>query len=84
MSKKRTIIILGLMVALLPVLGIPRIFSEWLSALTGLAIAAIAFFLHRKTTDEAKVEKNDTFSQNGTHGAIPASPGTKHNEPSVS
>ena len=84
MSKKRIIIILGLVVALLPLLGIPRAFREGLSVLAGLAIAAVAFLLRRKSRDEAPAERNDTFSQNGTQSAFSGVMGTNHKEPPVS
>lgn len=69
MSKKRTIIILGLIVALLPFSGIPRDVRESLSALAGLIIAILAFLLKRKIERMAMDARNDTFSQNGAYSA---------------
>lgn len=70
MSKKRMIIALGLIVALLPFLGFPREVRESLSVLAGLAIATIAFLLRRKIEQAATIVKNDTFAQNGVSRGI--------------
>ncbi len=72
MSKKRTIIILGLFVALVPFLGLPREFRETLIVLAGLVIATLAFLLKRKLVSEVAETKNDTFSQNGSHFKSPS------------
>ena len=84
MSKKRILIILGLVVAILPILGIPRVFGETLSALAGLAIVVVAFLLHRKSPEEALAERKDTFTQNGTPAAFSGIAETNHSEPSAS
>ena len=76
MSKKRTIIILGLVVALLPFSGIPRGMRESLSALAGLVIAVLAFLLKRKIERMAMGESNDTFSQNSVY-SVPQEGGEK-------
>lgn len=81
MSKKRMIIVLGLVVALLPFLGFPREIREALSVLAGLAIATVAFLLKRKVEQVAPSVKNDTFVQNGiprsTEGVMLSSNDTK-------
>lgn len=82
MSKKRTIIILGLIVALLPFSGIPRDVRESFSALAGLIIAILAFLLKRKIERMAMEAQSDTFSQNGTYSAPKEKTEDKSNEPS--
>jgi hypothetical protein len=65
MSKKRTIIILGLVVAILPFSGLPSSVWKFISVLAGLTIAALAFLLKRRVERAAMDARNDTFSQSG-------------------
>ncbi len=67
MTKKRTIIVLGIFVALLPFLGFPREAREILSVLAGLSIAVIAFLLKRRIEQVAMSARNETFAQNGAY-----------------
>lgn len=63
MTKKRALIILGVFIAIVPFLGIPREFREVLTVLAGLTVAVLAFLLKRRLQAEAM--RNDTFVQNG-------------------
>ena len=67
MTKKRTIIILGVLVALLPFLGFPKGLRDMLLVLAGLAIAIIGFLLKRKIEKVAMSAQNDTFTQNSAY-----------------
>ena len=73
MTKKRTIIILGILVALLPSLGFPKGMRDTLLVLIGLAIAIIGFLLKRKIERVAMSAQNDTFTQNGAYRTDDAS-----------
>lgn len=58
MTKKRTLIILGLLIALVPFLGLPREFREVLTVILGLIVSTLAFLLKRKLTQEEKGAEN--------------------------
>ena len=67
MTKKRAIIALGLLVALMPFLGFPREVRETITVFSGLVIAALAFLLKRKLVAEEVSNQNGAFAQNGFH-----------------
>ncbi|MCF7833941.1 MAG: hypothetical protein K9L98_03530 [Candidatus Pacebacteria bacterium] len=67
MNKLKLILILGVAVVILPYLGIPYFFKNILFALLGIAIALLAYALHRLHAN-AKESKDtpvfDNFSEN--------------------
>lgn len=63
MSKKRTLIILGILIAIIPFLGFPREFREVLTVILGLIVSILAFLLKRKL--EMMPVQSNTFTQNG-------------------
>ena len=83
MSKKRMIIILGLVVAFLPFLGVPRSVREGFSTLVGIMIAILAFLLKRKPYSENVEIKSNTFTQNGAHAEFGTHQNKENNIPSI-
>ena len=63
--KMRTILILGIWVAILPYLGFPASWKDILFTLTGLGLIYISFLLYKEYQKGNKNEKTfDNFSEN--------------------
>ncbi|MBI5005470.1 MAG: hypothetical protein HZC03_02615 [Candidatus Lloydbacteria bacterium] len=60
MQYKWSIIVIGLIVALLPFLGFPGAVRDWFVAIGGLSIAAIVFFANEISLIRWKGKKADT------------------------
>jgi hypothetical protein len=65
MSKEMTVIVLGLLVAALPYLGIPGSLRTMLLVLIGLGLALIGFLLRGETlSGETKISSRHPFVEN--------------------
>jgi len=62
MPKNRIIIILGVCVALLPILGFPKVWESFFQVLAGLAIIAVTVWasIDRKLSLKAKAQQRAT------------------------
>ena len=69
MNKLKTILILGIWVAILPYLGFPYIIKNVLLSLSGLAILYLGYLLRRELKEAniqgAEDDVFDNFSENG-------------------
>lgn len=75
MSKTRWVFILGIWVMILPFLGFPRVWKNTLFVITGLGLIYLAYLLRREkrrvsSQVEPKIEKPDTFTDNGEEVSI--------------
>lgn len=66
MSKTKVILILGVLVAILPILGIPRSIKNILISIIGLLIIYLSYFLYKSLKKgKAKAKKIfENFSEN--------------------
>lgn len=67
MKTARTLLILGIWIAILPYLGFPYSWKKILLTLSGLGVAYIAYILYKKEKIDTKnigSMKFDNFSQN--------------------
>lgn len=66
MSKSTAILLLGLLVALVPFLGIPPSWDPYLLVPAGLLIAVLGFVLRQRMADvRARRPAPDVFTENG-------------------
>ena len=72
MSKKQTIVVLGVLVALLPVLGFPRAWEAFFQVVAGLSIVGLSIWsnIDRKLKIKAKAQMRSRKSFQG--GDIPS------------
>jgi len=69
MRKIRTLLILGVWVAVLPYLGFPHAWKNILFTLSGLGFIYISFILYRESKKgEPKNSPFDNFSENSDFG----------------
>lgn len=67
MKTARTLLILGIWIAILPYLGFPYSWKKILLTLSGLGVAYVAYILYKKEKIDTKnisSMKFDNFSQN--------------------
>ena len=62
-SKIKTILILGLVVIVIPFLGIPLAWKQWILAIIGLAIMILAFVL-RQALSRAPQMRQEVYTEN--------------------
>ncbi|OGI88444.1 hypothetical protein A2914_02345 [Candidatus Nomurabacteria bacterium RIFCSPLOWO2_01_FULL_41_21] len=70
MQRARTLLILGIWVAILSHLGFPLYFKNILFAITGLFLMYIGFIAYKEVKKEKVVEKFDNFSENNFNEKI--------------
>lgn len=61
MSKEVSVIILGLLVAVAPYLGLPGSWRSVLLVIIGLGLAALGFFLRREALSRGAATRGDFF-----------------------
>lgn len=65
MSKKRTIILLGILTAILPLMGLPGSWRSFFTFVFGVAISALAFIAYRNGEHYEPLEKKEnSFTEN--------------------
>ncbi len=66
MKKQRTLLILGIFIALLPFTGFPNSWRKTFFVLAGLSVSYIAYLLYReKTNMQGKMHnKSNTYTDN--------------------
>ncbi len=65
MSKKRTIILLGILTAILPLTGFPGAWRSFFTFVFGVAISALAFIAYRSGERSEPLEKKEnSFTEN--------------------
>ena len=71
MSKKQTIVVLGVLVALLPVLGFPRSWEAFFQVVAGLSVVGLSIWsnIDRKLKIKAKAQMR---SRKSLESATPA------------
>lgn len=69
MTKDVTIIVLGVLVALLPFSGFPGLWKTILFVILGLGIATLAFFMRKELIDYngAGEKKTEVYVENGVN-----------------
>lgn len=65
MSKKRTIILLGILTAILPLTGFPGAWRSFFTFVFGVTISALAFIAYRNGERNEPLEKKEnSFTEN--------------------
>lgn len=64
MRKIRMLLFLGIWVAILPYLGFPYTWKDFLGALTGLVLIGFSYMLYKETQTKGRAESYENFSEN--------------------